>query len=164
MLVSLVWKGVEKQQAPDYDDGGAARRLGGRSAKLKRLFRRRWYRGYRGYYRGYRGYRLYSRGTRQWKPEIGSGAAHGAKYQAPPANRDTRPKKDFTGENYCCQVTSLPRLRYKVSHSHQVWWVSHYVVSSMMIHHVLFIIKYRPERWIVTIPSSDQWLATIENH
>ena len=22
----------------------------------------------------------------------------------------------------------------------------------------------RPERWIVTIPSSDQWLATIENH
>ena len=22
----------------------------------------------------------------------------------------------------------------------------------------------RPERWIVTIPSSDQWLATIGNH
>ena len=22
----------------------------------------------------------------------------------------------------------------------------------------------RPERWIVTIPSSDQWIATIENH
>ena len=24
--------------------------------------------------------------------------------------------------------------------------------------------QIRPERWIVTIPSSDQWLATIENH
>ena len=24
--------------------------------------------------------------------------------------------------------------------------------------------RSRPERWIVTIPSSDQWLATIENH
>ena len=24
--------------------------------------------------------------------------------------------------------------------------------------------RTRPERWIVTIPSSDQWLATIGNH
>ena len=56
MLVNLVWKGVEKQQAADYDDGGAARRLEGRSAKLKRLFRRRWC--------WYRGGARYSRGTR----------------------------------------------------------------------------------------------------
>ena len=26
------------------------------------------------------------------------------------------------------------------------------------------IVKSRPERWIVTIPSSNQWLATIGNH
>ena len=26
------------------------------------------------------------------------------------------------------------------------------------------LIQIRPERWIVTIPSSDQWLATIGNH
>ena len=25
-------------------------------------------------------------------------------------------------------------------------------------------LSFRPERWIVTIPSSDQWLATIGNH
>ena len=37
MLVSLVWKGVEKQQAADYDDGGAARRLGGRSGQIEKI-------------------------------------------------------------------------------------------------------------------------------
>ena len=37
MLVSPVWKGVEKQQAADYDDGGAARRLGGRSGQIEKI-------------------------------------------------------------------------------------------------------------------------------
>ena len=29
--------GVEKQQAADYDDGGAARRLGGRSGQIEKI-------------------------------------------------------------------------------------------------------------------------------
>ena len=36
VLVNL-WKGVEKQQAADYDDGGAGRRLGGRSGQIEKI-------------------------------------------------------------------------------------------------------------------------------
>ena len=39
-------------------------------------------------------------------------------------------------------------------------WVSSYSYSSCW----LASYKFRPKRWIVTIPSSDQWLATIGNH
>ena len=31
-------------------------------------------------------------------------------------------------------------------------------------HHKMSYISLRPERWSVTIPSSDKWLATIGNH
>ena len=41
-----------------------------------------------------------------------------------------------------------------------------FIFTSFSLIHVSknYIICSRPERWIVTIPSSDQWLATIGNH
>ena len=37
-------------------------------------------------------------------------------------------------------------------------------VREQYIEEVFIRLRSRPERWIVTIPSSDQWLATIGNH
>jgi len=40
-------------------------------------------------------------------------------------------------------------------------WREHRDITFLGVVHIL---RNRPERWIVTIPSSDQWLATIGNH
>ena len=49
----------------------------------------------------------------QWKAEIASWAAHGAKYQAPPANRTPGQNSSwgFTWEDYRPSLTAMPRQR-----------------------------------------------------
>ena len=50
-------------------------------------------------------------------------------------------------------LTSATTASFEMSQLTSIKWSSYFVKR-----------QGRPERWIVTIPSSDQWLATIENH